>query len=182
MTKEQLDRMEEKLDVCLRQIPYQSNLLAKFRIGLLVASMMGSYAMGCASESLGQERSPCPKKWNKVYKTLDIKDTRWVLSQTDMRYEGRDLDGDGLEDKVMVTSKRWIRGCDAQKYWLDKENTIRIEYTSRPDQQYTWRGGLVREFTIRPDEKTITFTEESREGVRTMKRIDYSEERIMHSL
>ena len=92
----------------------------------------------------------CGKKWARQAAKLTPEQLAWLMEQRAARLD-RDLDGDGLDDQITMTSTPSFRHCDVKSNWNQKETMVRIDYGNGKSQIFHWIGAqLVERMSLHP--------------------------------
>jgi len=126
--------------------------LTGFRCTKFVVVVWIAVAMLAASEARANKVfKACGKKWAKAAAKLSQEQLSWMMRQRSVELL-RDIDGDGREDLIALTSGPSFRTCEVQKDWDRKETSVRIELASGKTRLYHWiNGQLVDTIKIFPE-------------------------------
>ncbi len=105
---------------------------------LLAWCLAGAFAMAMAPElSANQVYKACGPKWLRKAKTLSPQQWEWLVEQRSVEF-AVDLDGDGADDTITMTSNPSFRDCQIKQNWNLKETTVRIELTTGKTRLFHW--------------------------------------------
>lgn len=147
--------------------------LTGFRCTKFVVVAWIAVAMLAASEARANKVfKACGKKWAKAAAKLSQEQLSWMMRQRSVEFL-RDIDGDGREDRIALTSGPSFRTCDVREDWDRKETSVRIELANGKTRLYHWiNGQLVDSIKIYPELGRILATGYDARGDPSSKWID----------
>ncbi len=157
--------------------PATSRLPFPVRPKVLVAVGVVAGALAMASVAgANQVYKACGKKWARKAAKLETEQLAWMMKRSSAEIL-RDVDGDGREDRIVMTSTPSFRTCEVREDWDRKENTIRIEYAGGRVRLFHWiNTQLVETMTHYPQIGRILVAGVDAEGHAVSKWVDYGED------
>ncbi|MCP3957182.1 MAG: hypothetical protein GY719_04960 [bacterium] len=141
----------------------------------LAVGVLAALALVAAPSELyaNQVYKACGSKWLRKAKKLEASQKVWLMEKRSAE-AAVDLDGDGRDDVIKMTSNPSFRDCDIRRNWNLKETTIRIELATGKTKLFYWINGiLVEKMTILKTEGRILVSGVNAEGSSVSKWIDY---------
>ncbi len=119
--------------------PLSDQLTAFRKWSRLLAWCLAGVVAAAAAPDLqaNQVYKGCGKKWLRKAKTLSTQQWEWLVERRSAELVA-DLDGDGVDDKILMTSNPSFRDCQIRHNWNLKETTIRVELSSGKTRLFYW--------------------------------------------
>ncbi len=112
---------------------------------ILTWCLAGVVAVAAAPDlQANQVYKACGKKWLRKAKTLSTQQWEWLVERRSAELVA-DLDGDGVDDKILMTSNPSFRDCQIRHNWDLKETTIRVELSSGKTRLFYWINDILAE-------------------------------------
>ncbi len=86
----------------------------------------------------------CGQKWLRKAKSLAPEQRAWLMESRSAEH-AVDLDGDGIDDTITMTSNPSFRDCQIKQNWSLKETTIRVELSSGKTRLFYWINDILAE-------------------------------------
>ena len=152
-------------------LSHRSSSVTPQRSILLAAGIV--LALAANNAGANQVYKACGKKWAKKAAKLPQEKLAWMLAKSSAEAV-RDLDRDGRDDRILMTSTPSFRTCDVAKDWDQKETTVRIELGNGKVKLYHWINGLmVNGLKLHPTTGRMLVTGTDAQGQATSKWVDY---------
>ncbi len=115
----------------------------------------------------------CGHKWLRKAKSLTVEQQAWLMEARSAEF-AVDLDGDGIDDTIKMTSNPSFRDCQIKQNWNLKETTVRVELSNGKTQLFYWINDVLAErMMIMRSTGRILVTGMNADGMNASKWVDY---------
>ncbi len=115
----------------------------------------------------------CGQKWLRKARALAPEQRAWLLESRSAEF-AVDLDGDGVDDIIKMTSNPSFRDCRIKQNWNLKETTVRIELSTGKTRLFHWINDILAEkMVIRRGTGRILVAGIDARGEQLSKWVDY---------
>ncbi len=112
---------------------------------LLAWCLAGVVAMVAAPDlQANQVYKACGQKWLRKAKHLTPEQRSWLMERRSAEF-AVDLDGDGADDTITMTSNPSFRDCRIRQSWNLKETTVRVELSTGKTRLFHWINDILAE-------------------------------------
>ncbi len=111
---------------------------------VVAAWIAGLVLLTASSAWANKVYKPCGKKWVKAASKLPQEQLQWMMQERSVEIV-RDVDGDGREDRIVLSSGPSFRTCDVREDWHLKETSVRVELATGKTRLFHWINGQLVE-------------------------------------
>ncbi len=155
--------------------PLSGRLLVRRRgLRLLAWCLAGVVAVTAAPDlEANQVYKACGQKWLRKAKKLTPDQWSWLIEKR-VAEVAVDVDGDGVDDTITMTSNPSFRDCRIRENWNLKETTVRVELSTGKTRLFHWINDLLAEkMVIMRGTGRILVTGVNAGGASVSKWVDY---------